>query len=88
MDPLVVRRLAARRRARQAEQRRLRDDYNEVSCWVGDVHRAQPAQTDTSRFFSANSATTVGDALVRYLEANPVSLDHIVWTFRGRCTGR
>ena len=40
-----------------------------------------PGQTDTSRFFSANSATMVGDALVRYLETHPVSLEDTAWMF-------
>ncbi len=39
------------------------------------------AQTDTSRFFSANAATMVGDALVRYLETHPESLEDTAWMF-------
>ena len=35
--------------------------------------RTQP-QTDTALFFNSNSATMVGDATVRYLEAHPVGL--------------
>jgi hypothetical protein len=33
-----------------------------------------PEQTATAQFFNSNSATTVSDALVRYLEAHPLGL--------------
>jgi hypothetical protein len=50
-------------------------DYNEVKA-VGSLSsttRTQ-AQTDTARFFNSNSATMVGDALVRHLETHPIGL--------------
>ena len=82
MDPLAVRRLAKVDGQDSLRANDYATDYNEVS-FLGSATstvRSQ-AQTDTSRFFSANAATTVGDALVRYLEANPVSLEDTVWTF-------
>ena len=82
MDPLVVRRLAKVDGPDKLTSDDYATDYNEVKLLgsATSTVRSQ-AQTDTSRFFSANAATTVGDALVRYLEANPVSLEDTVWTF-------
>ena len=39
------------------------------------------AQSDTATFFNSNSATMVGDALVRYLEKNPKSIADTAWMF-------
>jgi hypothetical protein len=39
------------------------------------------AQTDTAVFFNSNSATMVGDALVRHLEAHPTTLEETAWLF-------
>ena len=50
-------------------------DYIEVRSLGSEdsTVRTQP-QTDTALFFNANSATMVGDATVRYLEAHPLGL--------------
>jgi hypothetical protein len=50
-------------------------DYNEVRRLgsAGSVERT-PAQTDTAIFWNSNSATTVSDALVRFLEGSPLDL--------------
>ena len=62
-DPLTSRRYAA--------------DYDEVMSLGGDLasgtERTQ-AQTDTALFFNANSATMLGDALVRHLESGAEDL--------------
>jgi hypothetical protein len=42
-----------------------------------------PGQTQTAQFFNSNSATMVGDALVRYLEANPMTLAETARLFAG-----
>jgi hypothetical protein len=50
-------------------------DYNQVKALGSlDSTRRTQAQTDTALFFNSNSATMVGDAVVRYLEANPIGL--------------
>jgi len=50
-------------------------DYNEVRR-LGSANSSArtPAQTATALFFNSNSATMVSDALVRHLEAEPLSL--------------
>ena len=82
MDPLVVRRLAKVDGPDKLTSDDYATDYTEVKLLgsATSTVRSQ-AQTDTARFFSANAATTIGDALVRYLEANPVSLEDTAWTF-------
>ncbi len=82
MDPLVVRRLAKVDGPDRLTSDDYATDYNEVKLLgsATSTMRTQ-AQTDTARFFNGNSATTVGDALVRHLEAHPVSLEDTAWTF-------
>ena len=82
MDPLVVRRLARVDGPDKLSSDDYATDYNEVRLLgsATSTVRSQ-AQTDTSRFFSTNSATMVGDALVRYLEGNPVSLEETAGLF-------
>jgi hypothetical protein len=50
-------------------------EYDEVRR-LGSVSSAErsPAQTATAQFFNSNSATMVGDALIRYLELHPIGL--------------
>ena len=50
-------------------------DYEEARRFGGapPTERTQ-AQTDTALFFNSNSATMVGDALIRYLETNPIGI--------------
>lgn len=50
-------------------------DYNEVKA-LGSTTSAvrTQEQTDTALFFNSNAATMVSDALVRHLEAEPISL--------------
>jgi hypothetical protein len=50
-------------------------DYNEVKRY-GDAisSRRSAAETQTAHFFNSNSATTVGNALIRYLKAHPMDL--------------
>ena len=47
---------------------------------TGSTVRSQ-AQSDTAVFFNSNSATMVGDALVRYLETHPESIADTAWLF-------
>ena len=50
-------------------------DYNEVKAYGRATGSARSqAMTDIAQFFNTNAATTVSDALVRYLEAHPLSL--------------
>jgi hypothetical protein len=50
-------------------------DYNEVRLYGGTAPTLRTqAQTDTATFFNSNSATMVGDALVRRLEAHPMGV--------------
>ena len=50
-------------------------DFNEVKSLGGSTSATRtPEQTATAQFFNSNSATLVGDALVRRLEANPIGL--------------
>jgi hypothetical protein len=52
-------------------------DYEEALLYGGGgatpTQRSQ-TQTDTAVFFDSNSATMVGDALVRYLESHPIGI--------------
>jgi len=50
-------------------------DYNEVKSLgsAGSTTRT-PEQTATAMFYNSNSATMVGDATIRYLQANPIGL--------------
>ena len=50
-------------------------EYDEVRR-LGSVSSAErtPAQTATAQFFNSNSATMVGDALIRHLELHPIGL--------------
>jgi hypothetical protein len=82
MDPLVVRRLAKADGPDKLTSDDYATDYTEVKLLGSATSTVRTqAQTDTARFFSANAATTVGDALVRYLESHPVSLEDTAWTF-------
>ena len=50
-------------------------DFNEVKSLGGTTPTARTQeQTDTALFFNSNSATTLGDALVRRLEEHPTRL--------------
>ena len=72
MDPLVVKRLARVNGPDALTSDDYTTDYNEVKLLggTGSTVRSQ-AQSDTAVFFNSNSATMVGDAFVRYLEAHP-----------------
>ncbi|WP_374457041.1 vanadium-dependent haloperoxidase [Nocardioides sp.] len=82
MDPLVVKRLAKVNGPDALTSDDYTTDYNEVKLLGSATSTVRSAaQTDTSRFFNSNSATMVGDALVRYLEAHPESLEDTAWLF-------
>lgn len=52
-------------------------DYNEVKRLGGSVAsgtQRSEAQTETAQFFNSNSATMIGDALIRYLESGAADL--------------
>ena len=50
-------------------------DYNEVKRYGDSISpRRSAEETQTAHFFNSNSATTVGNALIRYLKAHPMSL--------------
>jgi hypothetical protein len=50
-------------------------DFNEVKRYGGVVSARRSAdETQTAYFFNSNSATTVGRALIDYLESHPMSL--------------
>lgn len=50
-------------------------DFDEVRTLGGTTSTVRTQdQTDTALFYNANSATTVGDALIRRLEAHPLRL--------------
>lgn len=76
MDPLVVRRLAKVDGPDALTSDDYAADYNEVRLLggTGSIMRTQ-AQSDTALFFNSNSAIMIGDALVRYLETHPLSLE-------------
>ena len=82
MDPLVVRRLARVDGPDKLTSDDYTVDYNEVRMLgsATSTLRSQ-AQTDTAVFFNSNSATMVGDALVRHLEAHPATLEETAWLF-------
>ncbi|CUR58108.1 conserved exported hypothetical protein [metagenome] len=75
MDPLVVKRLARVDGPDRLTSDDYTTDYNEVKLLggTGSTMRSQ-AQSDTAVFFNSNSATMVGDALVRYLETHPETI--------------
>lgn len=75
MEPLVVHRLAKADGPDRLSSADYAADYNEVRLLggTGSTVRSQ-AQTDTAVFFNSNSATMVGDALVRYLETHPLNI--------------
>jgi len=82
MDPLVVHRLARVDGPDRLTSDDYSTDYEEVRLLGSATSTMRtPAQTDTSRFFNSNSATMVGDALVRYLETHPESLEDTAWMF-------
>jgi hypothetical protein len=82
MDPLVVKRLAKVDGPDALTSDDYTTDYNEVKLLggTGSTVRSQ-AQSDTAVFFNSNSATMVGDALVRYLQAHPTSITETAWLF-------
>lgn len=82
MDPLVVRRLARVDGPDKLTSDDYAADYNEVRLLgsTASTVRSQ-SQTDTAVFFNSNSATMVGDALVRYLAAHPATLEETAWLF-------
>lgn len=82
MDPLVVRRLARVDGPDKLTSDDYTADYNEVRLLGGATSTVRSqAQTDTAVFFNANSATMVGDAVVRHLEAHPATLEDAAWLF-------
>ncbi len=82
MDPLVVKRLARVDGPDALTSDDYATDYDEVRLLggLGSTVRSQ-AQSDTAVFFNSNSATMVGDALVRHLEAHPVSVSETARLF-------
>ena len=57
-------------------------EYNEVKAYGRATGSARSqAMTDTALFFNSNAATMVGDALVRYLETNPIGLERTTLLF-------
>ncbi|WP_439937416.1 vanadium-dependent haloperoxidase [Nocardia sp. N13] len=82
MDPLVVHKLARVDGPDELDSDDYTTDYNEVKLLgsTGSKVRTQ-AQSDTASFFNSNSATMVGDALVRYLETHPKTLADTAWMF-------
>ncbi len=72
LEPLVVRRPVSVSGPYPLRSRRYAADYNEVKRLGGDPATGSERslrQTNTALFFNSNSATMVGDALVRYLES-------------------
>lgn len=58
------------------------DDYAEVAALGSATSTARSAdQTATALFFNSNSATMVGDALVRRLEQQPLGIRRTAWIF-------
>jgi hypothetical protein len=82
MDPLVVRKPARVDGPDSLTSDDYTTDFNEVKLLggAGSTVRSQ-AQSDTALFFNSNSATMVGDALVRYLETHPSSISETAWLF-------
>ena len=59
-------------------------DYNEVKRYGDSISpRRSPEETQTAHFFNSNSATTVGNALIRYLKAHPMGLRATARRVRG-----
>lgn len=82
MDPLVVRKLARVDGPDKLTSDDYTTDYNEVKLLGSATSTMRsPTQTDTSLFFNSNSATMVGDALIRYLETHPESFEDTAWMF-------
>lgn len=82
MRPLVVHRLARVDGPDRLTSDDYATDYDEVRLLGGTSSSVRSqAQTDTAVFFNSNSATMVGDALVRYLESHPESLEDTAWMF-------
>ena len=76
MDPLVVDRLARADGPDKLTSDDYSIDYEEVRMLGSATSTVRStAQTDTARFFNSNAATLVGDALVRYLETHPLTLE-------------
>ena len=75
LRPLVPMRRVAVDGPDPLSSRAYATDFNEVKA-VGGTESAvrTPAQTLTALFFNSNSATMVGDALVRRLQEHPVGL--------------
>ena len=82
MDPLVVHRLARVDGPDKLTSDDYTVDYNEVRLLgsATSTVRSQ-AQTDTAVFFNSNSATMVGDALVRHLTAHPATIEETARLF-------
>jgi hypothetical protein len=82
MDPLVVDKLARVDGPDDLSSADYTTDFNEVKLLGGTGSKVRTqAQSDTATFFNSNSATMVGDALVRYLEAHPKSIADTAWMF-------
>ncbi len=82
LEPLVLHKLAPVDGPDALTSADYTTDYNEVKLLgsITSTTRTQ-AQSDTALFFNSNSATTVGDALVRYLESHPASITDTTWIF-------
>jgi hypothetical protein len=82
MDPLVVDHLAWVNGPDDLTSADYTADYNEVRLLGSATSKVRSqAQTDTAVFFNSNAATMVSDALVRYLETHPRSLQDTAWLF-------
>ena len=75
LRPLFVRRPVRVAGPRALTSTAYARDYDEVRRLgsVSSVERS-PAQTATALFFNSNSATMVGEALIRHLESHPLDL--------------
>ncbi len=77
LKPLVLRRPVRVDGPDPLRSRQYAADYREVKRLGGDAAsgtKRSQKQTDTALFFNSNSATMVGDALVRYLESGAEDL--------------
>lgn len=82
LRPLVLRRPVHVSGPDKLKSAQYARDFAQVKRLGRDSSTARsPEQTATALFFNSNSATMVGDALLRHLEANPISLEHTATLF-------
>lgn len=76
VDPLVIRKPASRGGPDPITGRRYAAEYDEVKK-LGSVTSTTrtPRQTATALFFNSNSASMVGEGLIKHLEQHPLGLE-------------